>query len=50
MLYSTLFPVPKVTVASGACLVVVGGMIYADSLTRLTSFLERNGIGWYLGQ
>ncbi len=39
-----------VTLASGACLVVVGGMIYADTLTRLTSFLERNGIGWYLGQ
>lgn len=39
-----------VSLASGACLVLVGVMIYIDSLTRLTSFLERNGIGWYIGQ
>jgi len=25
-------------------------MIYANTLTIITSFLERNGIGWYLGQ
>jgi cytochrome c-type biogenesis protein len=25
-------------------------MIYANSLTIITSFLERYGIGWYLGQ
>jgi len=25
-------------------------MIYANSLTMITSFLERYGIGWYLGQ
>jgi cytochrome c-type biogenesis protein len=39
-----------VSVVSGGVLVVVGVMIYADSLTMLTSFLERNGIGWYIGQ
>jgi len=25
-------------------------MIYANTLTMITSFLERYGIGWYLGQ
>ena len=39
-----------VSVVSGACLVVIGAMIYVDSLTLLTSVLERNGIGWYIGQ
>ena len=39
-----------VSIVSGGCLVVIGGMIYVDSLTLLTSFLERNGIGWYIGQ
>lgn len=39
-----------VSIVSGACLVVIGGMIYVDSLTLLTGFLERNGIGWYIGQ
>ena len=39
-----------VSFVSGGLLVVVGVMIYADSLTRITSFLERNGIGWYIGQ
>jgi cytochrome c-type biogenesis protein len=39
-----------VTAVSGAFLVVVGVMIYANSLTLLTSFLERYGIGWYVGQ
>jgi cytochrome c-type biogenesis protein len=29
---------------------VVGVMIYANSLTLITSLLERYGIGWYLGQ
>jgi cytochrome c-type biogenesis protein len=29
---------------------MVGAMIYANSLTMVTSFLERHGIGWYLGQ
>ncbi|MBI3603305.1 MAG: cytochrome c biogenesis protein CcdA [Nitrospirae bacterium] len=39
-----------VTAVSGAFLVVVGVMIYANSLTMITSFLERYGIGWYVGQ
>lgn len=39
-----------VSFVSGAFLVVTGLMIYADSFALLTSFLERNGIGWYIGQ
>jgi len=39
-----------VSTVSGVLLVVVGVMIYANSLTVVTSFLERYGIGWYLGQ
>jgi cytochrome c-type biogenesis protein len=39
-----------VSTVSGVVLVVVGVMIYANSLTMVTSFLERYGIGWYLGQ
>jgi len=39
-----------VSTVSGVLLVVVGVMIYANSLTMITSFLERHGIGWYLGQ
>jgi cytochrome c-type biogenesis protein len=39
-----------VSVISGGLLVVVGVMIYADSLTLITSFLERHNIGWYIGQ
>ncbi len=39
-----------VSAISGVCLVVVGLMIYANSLTMVTSLLDRYGIGWYLGQ
>jgi cytochrome c-type biogenesis protein len=39
-----------VSTVSGVLLVVVGVMIYANSLTMITSFLERYGIGWYVGQ
>ncbi len=39
-----------VSTVSGVLLVTVGVMIYANSLTMITSFLERYGIGWYLGQ
>ncbi|GKS57284.1 cytochrome C biogenesis protein CcdA [Nitrospira sp.] len=35
---------------SGALLVLVGVLVYANSLTMITSMLERYGIGWYLGQ
>ncbi len=39
-----------VSTVSGVMLIVVGVMIYANSLTMITSLLERYGIGWYLGQ
>ncbi len=39
-----------VSTVSGVMLILVGVMIYANSLTMVTSFLERYGIGWYLGQ
>jgi len=39
-----------VSFVSGGLLVLVGLMIFTDSVTVFTSFLERNGIGWYLGQ
>jgi cytochrome c-type biogenesis protein len=39
-----------VSAISGVLLVVVGVMIYANSLTMITSVLERYGIGWYVGQ
>ena len=40
----------SISVVSGVFLVLVGVMIYTNSLTLLTSALERNGIGWYIGQ
>jgi cytochrome c-type biogenesis protein len=39
-----------VSTVSGALLVLVGVLVYANSLTLITGFLERYGIGWYLGQ
>lgn len=39
-----------VSAVSGVLLVAVGAMIYANSLTMITSLLERYGIGWYIGQ
>jgi len=39
-----------ISLASGIFLVLVGVMIYTNSLTILTSILERNHIGWYIGQ
>ncbi len=39
-----------VSFISGGLLVLVGIMIFTDSVTLFTSFLERNGIGWYIGQ
>jgi cytochrome c-type biogenesis protein len=39
-----------VSFVSGVLLILVGVMIFTDSVTRFTSFLERNGIGWYIGQ
>lgn len=39
-----------ISVASGVFLVLVGVLIYTNSLTLLTGILERHGIGWYIGQ
>ncbi|TAL09851.1 MAG: cytochrome c biogenesis protein CcdA [Nitrospirae bacterium] len=39
-----------ISVASGIFLVLVGVLIYTNSLTLLTSTLEQHGIGWYIGQ
>ncbi|UCE63012.1 MAG: sulfite exporter TauE/SafE family protein [Nitrospirota bacterium] len=39
-----------VSMVSGGVLVLVGAMLYADSLAVITSFLDRHGIGWYIGQ
>ena len=39
-----------VSMVSGGVLVLVGVLLYVDSLTMITSFLDRNGIGWYIGQ
>ncbi len=39
-----------VSAVCGVFLVAVGVLIYANSLTIITSFLEQNGIGWYVGQ
>jgi cytochrome c-type biogenesis protein len=39
-----------VSAVCGVFLVAVGVLIYANSLTIVTSFLEQHGIGWYLGQ
>lgn len=39
-----------VSAVCGVFLIIVGVLIYANSLTIITSFLEQHGIGWYLGQ
>jgi len=39
-----------ISVASGIFLVLVGVLIYSNSLTLITGILERHGIGWYIGQ
>ncbi len=39
-----------VSVVSGVCLILVGVLLYVNSFAFLTSFLERYGIGWYIGQ
>ncbi len=39
-----------ISVASGVFLVLVGVLIYTNSMTMITSALERHGIGWYIGQ
>ena len=39
-----------ISIVSGMLMVAIGIMLYINSVTMITSFLERNGIGWYLGQ
>ncbi len=39
-----------VSAVCGVFLIMVGILVYANSLTILTSFLEQHGIGWYVGQ
>ena len=39
-----------ISVVSGVSLILVGVLLYGDSFSLLTGFLERNGIGWYIGQ
>ena len=39
-----------ITMVSGLFLIVVGVMIYTNSLTLITAFLSQHGIGWYVGQ
>lgn len=38
------------SVLSGLLLVAVGGLLYTNSFFFLASYLERSGIGWYIGQ
>ena len=39
-----------ISAVSGVLLITVGVMIYANSLTMITSMLDEYGIGWYIGQ
>lgn len=38
------------SVLSGLLLVAFGGLLYTNSFFFLASYLERSGIGWYIGQ
>lgn len=42
--------IKPLSILSGALLVAVGGLLYFNSFFLLTSYLERSGIGWYIGQ
>lgn len=39
-----------ISIASGVLLIAVGLLLYSNSFVRLTSILERSGVGWYIGQ
>ncbi|GJL67101.1 MAG: cytochrome C biogenesis protein CcdA [Nitrospirales bacterium] len=39
-----------ISMVSGVLMVTIGVMLYVNSVTMITSFLDRHGIGWYLGQ
>jgi cytochrome c-type biogenesis protein len=38
------------SIMSGVLLVVVGGLLFSNTFFLLTNYLERSGIGWYIGQ
>ncbi|HBP86955.1 MAG TPA: cytochrome c biogenesis protein CcdA [Nitrospirales bacterium] len=42
--------IKPLSIMSGLLLVAVGGLLYTNSFFLLTSYLERSGIGWYIGQ
>jgi cytochrome c-type biogenesis protein len=42
--------IKPLSIMSGVLLVAVGGLLFSNSFFLLTSFLERWGIGWYIGQ
>jgi cytochrome c-type biogenesis protein len=39
-----------ITFISGLFLVIVGFMILTDTLTVITAWLQKSGVGWYVGQ
>lgn len=42
--------IKPLSLMSGVLLVAVGGLLFSNSFFLLTSYLERSGIGWYIGQ
>ncbi|WP_342349474.1 cytochrome c biogenesis protein CcdA [uncultured Nitrospira sp.] len=42
--------IKPLSIMSGLLLVAVGGLLYTNSFFLLTSYLERSGVGWYIGQ
>ena len=42
--------IKPLSIISGMLLLAVGGLLFFNSFFLLTSYLERSGIGWYIGQ
>ncbi len=42
--------IKPISFGNGVLVVVVGILLFSNSFVRLTSYLERSGIGWYIGQ
>ncbi|WP_447969274.1 cytochrome c biogenesis CcdA family protein [Nitrospira sp. M1] len=42
--------IKALSVVSGVLLIAVGILLYSNAFVRLTSTLERLGVGWYIGQ
>ncbi|MDT3779268.1 cytochrome c biogenesis protein CcdA [Nitrospira sp. MA-1] len=42
--------IKPLSIMSGLLLVAVGGLLYTNTFFLLTSYLERSGVGWYIGQ